>query len=269
MFLIVLPSGAMVTAFLAVAHHRGWSPGCGRVECRTRPDEVLLPLIASVALVGILWLGCGIVLEVLAGMPGAIGGGAERAATVLTPRQVRAVIATLLGIGITAGLATGASAVGSAPPPHTAPSPASRPMTPDPGVSSLPDPGVPSIPTVRPQPDVRVLSPVPRDDPADRDSPHEVVVHRGDSLWAIAARHLGTEASDAEIAEAWPDWYAANRHVIGSDPTSSCRGRSCVRPRGSAHEWRILARDTAEPAPATADLTRGGGAPVTARPTAT
>jgi nucleoid-associated protein YgaU len=163
-------------------------------------------------------LGCGIVLEVLAGMPGTIGGWAERAATVLTPRQVRAVIATLLGIGITAGLATGASAVGSAPLPLTAPSPVPA-QTPDPEVSSLPDPGwVPSIPTVRPQPDVRVLSPVPRDDPADRDSPHEVVVHRGDSLWAIAARHLGTAASDAEIAEAWPDWYAANRHVIGSDP---------------------------------------------------
>ncbi len=217
MLLLAAATGAVVTAvwlWHTIADGlRLWTSGLP-----TRPDEVLLPLIASGALVGILWLGCGVVLEVLTGMPGTIGGWAERAATVLTPRQVRAVIATLLGIGITAGLATGASAVGSAPLPLTAPSPVPA-QTPDPEVSSLPDPGwVPPAPTVRPQPDVRVLSPVPRDDPADRDSPHEVVVHRGDSLWAIAARHLGTTASDAEIAEAWPAWYAANRHVIGSDP---------------------------------------------------
>jgi LysM domain len=216
-FLLAAASGAVVTALwlwhTIVEGIRLWTSGTP-----TSPDEVLLPLVASGALVAILWLSCGIVLEVLAGMPGTIGGWAEHAATVLTPRQVRAVIAAMLGIGITAGLATGASAVGSAPLPLTAPSPVPA-HTPHPGISSLPDPGwVPTAPTVRPQPDVRVLSPVPRDDSAERDSPHEVVVHRGDSLWAIAARHLGPAASDAEIADAWPDWYAANRHVIGSDP---------------------------------------------------
>jgi hypothetical protein len=43
-------------------------------------------------------------------------------------------------------------------------------------------------------------------------------VRRGDALWDIAARHLGPQASAAEIARAWPRWYAANRHVIGADP---------------------------------------------------
>jgi nucleoid-associated protein YgaU len=66
---------------------------------------------------------------------------------------------------------------------------------------------------VRPQPDPGLLGgrPTPATD-------SEVVVHRGDSLWSIAARHLGSRASDAEIAHAWPQWFHLNRDVIGNDP---------------------------------------------------
>ena len=48
--------------------------------------------------------------------------------------------------------------------------------------------------------------------------PETVVVHRGDTLWAIAARHLGGRPSDAQIDHAWRAWYSANRTVIGADP---------------------------------------------------
>ena len=44
------------------------------------------------------------------------------------------------------------------------------------------------------------------------------MVHRGDTLWSIAAMHLGPGATDGEIAAAWPQWHAANRTVIGNDP---------------------------------------------------
>jgi nucleoid-associated protein YgaU len=44
------------------------------------------------------------------------------------------------------------------------------------------------------------------------------VVRRGDSLWRITADELGPRATDAEIAERWPEWYGANRRLIGSDP---------------------------------------------------
>jgi len=44
------------------------------------------------------------------------------------------------------------------------------------------------------------------------------VVVRGDTLWDIARRHLSGPATDAEIAQAWPRWYSANRTVIGPDP---------------------------------------------------
>ena len=44
------------------------------------------------------------------------------------------------------------------------------------------------------------------------------VVRRGDTLWDIAARHLGPGATPVEVSRAWPAWYDANRGVIGPDP---------------------------------------------------
>jgi nucleoid-associated protein YgaU len=44
------------------------------------------------------------------------------------------------------------------------------------------------------------------------------VVKPGDSLWTIAAAELGPAASDDAIAARWPQWYAANRQLIGPDP---------------------------------------------------
>ena len=58
----------------------------------------------------------------------------------------------------------------------------------------------------------------------------EVVVHRGDTLWDIAARHLGDQATDQDVAEAWPRWYAANRDVIGDDPDLLHPGQRLVVP---------------------------------------
>lgn len=46
----------------------------------------------------------------------------------------------------------------------------------------------------------------------------DVVVHRGDSLWSIAARSLPPGATASQVALEWPRWWAANRDVIGTDP---------------------------------------------------
>lgn len=48
--------------------------------------------------------------------------------------------------------------------------------------------------------------------------PAAVVVRPGDTLWAIAARHLPAGATDAEIVRACARWHAGNRDVIGADP---------------------------------------------------
>jgi nucleoid-associated protein YgaU len=72
---------------------------------------------------------------------------------------------------------------------------------------------VPTRPLQRPQPSAALVVAGPAGHAVA-----EVVVHRGDTLWGIVARHLGPPATDAEVAHAWPRWYAANRQVIGDDP---------------------------------------------------
>ncbi|MFE4077948.1 LysM peptidoglycan-binding domain-containing protein [Paenarthrobacter sp. YIM B13468] len=47
-----------------------------------------------------------------------------------------------------------------------------------------------------------------------------VAVKPGDTLWSIAADHLGPFATDVDIALHWPSWYSANRRIIGDDPAS-------------------------------------------------
>ena len=54
--------------------------------------------------------------------------------------------------------------------------------------------------------------------PASASASAPVTVLAGDSLWQIAADHLGAGATDADIAGAWPRWYDANRAVVGNDP---------------------------------------------------
>ena len=67
---------------------------------------------------------------------------------------------------------------------------------------------------------------------AERRVADEVVVRRGDSLWDIAARHLGPDASAAEVAVEWPRWHHANRDVIGADPDLLIPGQRLVPPAG-------------------------------------
>jgi len=57
-----------------------------------------------------------------------------------------------------------------------------------------------------------------------------MTVRRGDTLWDIAARHLGPAATDLEIAQAWPRWFAANRAVIGPDPDRLHPGQRLTPP---------------------------------------
>lgn len=52
----------------------------------------------------------------------------------------------------------------------------------------------------------------------DDDGADEVVVKRGDTLWAIAARTLPGDASAADVMRAVASWHDTNREVIGDDP---------------------------------------------------
>lgn len=238
-----------------------------------RPDEVLAGLVAVAAALVLLWALVGVLLEVVGFVPGMVGDAARTASAALTPRLLRRSVGLVLGVGVAAGVAPGASVAGAPEARAARPLVASSPH-PDPGYSALPDPAwsapttrasavprdsgrvrptaspplpapapapsrparpaptvadpgwTPSPPIVRPQADVRLLTRAPA--PSE---PGEVVVRRGDTLWSIAARHLGPLPSDAEIAAAWPAWHDANRHVIGDDPDLLRPGQVLVAPQ--------------------------------------
>lgn len=117
---------------------------------------------------------------------------------------------------------------GTAPAPGDTPHP-THPASPTDQAAVAPSPGWrPDRPTRMTDPSrTTLLSPAPRIGSATLDT---VVVRRGDTLWGIAARALGPEATDAEIAHEWPRWYAANRDVIGDDPDFLQPGQSLVPP---------------------------------------
>lgn len=198
-------------------------------------DEALVALLAALAGLGLAWLVLGVALEALSLVPGLVGRSARAASAALSPRVVRRVAGVVLGVGVGVGVGGGGAQATSPPvavlvhevagvvagpsaatPGDDVPAAVAAPALPDPGWAATPDPGwVPGRPVVRPQPDLGALGVRPATpDPARA----EVVVRRGDSLWAVAARHLGAGATDAEIAAAWPRWYAANREVVGPDP---------------------------------------------------
>jgi hypothetical protein len=57
-----------------------------------------------------------------------------------------------------------------------------------------------------------------------------VTVRRGDSLWAICAEILPDNATDKEIARAWPLMYGANRATIGDNPSLIYAGQTLEVP---------------------------------------
>lgn len=161
----------------------------------------------------------------LAGVPREVG-----------PRAWRTIVATAVGTGLAAGLAlpaTAAPSPGWAPDAPAAPTASATPTTvaepaashavtvPSVTFTSAVDGGAapvahvvepaavaPSVP-----PSLAAASPQP--EPA---VPSAYVVQRGDSLWLITAALLGPEASNADIAAAWPTLYEANHDVIGANP---------------------------------------------------
>jgi nucleoid-associated protein YgaU len=189
-------------------------------------EAVALTVVAASAWLTLSWLGLAVLLIVAAALPGHMGAAAERIVAVLVPAATRRLLAGVLGVTLVTGAAGGAAAAPAAPAP--APTaiaaldldwPVRRPAG---AFTPTTQPGGP--PPVADLPDARSPAAGGRPDHA------EVVVHRGDTLWTIAARHLGPDATGDEIARAWPRWWAANHHVIGDDPDLITPGQRLIPP---------------------------------------
>jgi LysM repeat protein len=204
------------------------------------PADLLVLGAAAVGLLLVTWLGVGVLLAILATLPGAAGRFASVAADRIAPPLVRRVTAVLLGTTLAA---TGTPLAHAAEP---APAPATVQVV----VAPAPDPAfgvtvrasvaeapaarrdIPPTPAPAPDPafgasDLGPLGPAPE---TTSSPPGTVTVALGDSLWAIAARHLGSGATRRQIAHEWPRWYAANRAVIGPNPNLIRVGQALTAP---------------------------------------
>jgi hypothetical protein len=169
-------------------------------------DEAVGSAAAAACWLCLAWLASAVVCSVVAALPGAVGRSASAVADLLAPWALRK--ALIAGLGLTVVSSPTATA---AEPVHLEAGPAVRAMA---------------------QIDRLHLDGIHTDFPSlDRPAePAYVTVGPGDCLWSIARRQLGPRAGDAEIAAAWPAWYAANRAVIGPDPNLLQPGQRLIPP---------------------------------------
>ena len=263
--LLALPGGLSLTGALTRGSLRLLS---GSTSPGADPAAAITGLTAGLAALITAWLTLCLGLALAAVLPGAAGETARRLRDRITPVLVQRWAAVVLGASVTATVAPGTAVAAErsvtdpsptavpetdSPDRAWAPSPgwATTPHRPAPtGPTTLPAPGWTAGPSTRPQ-----TTPSPgwvprRPPPRPTGDPHlvtgrqrstathttgasPVVVRRGDSLWSIAAARLGAEATDAEIARAWPRWHATNRALLGDDPHALRPGMQLTPPTDS------------------------------------
>jgi hypothetical protein len=178
------------------------------------PLGPLLALIALVAWALLAWLVAVAAAVSSTRLPGAAGLVGHALARRVAPAAVRRLVEVALGVGVAAGVLGASPAFAGT---HVPPAP--------PAVAASLDWPTPPTPTAAPALDWNPVS-VPVAPPAVT----PVVVQPGDSLWAVAAHHLPAGATNAQIAQAWPTWWSANRAAVGPDPDLIHPGLSLTPP---------------------------------------
>ncbi|MFZ5851010.1 MAG: LysM peptidoglycan-binding domain-containing protein [Actinomycetota bacterium] len=188
------------------------------------PAVALAALATVIAWLLWLWLVAAVAASLLAALPRRAGHGARQGVVVLAaPPAPVAVLAHSVAVARDLGGPAGEAlsnpaslAPDAGPRPDLAGPLLDRPSTAGADTAAGWVPAPPPTPTVPRPATPALLTPTPRPLPAAE--PTEVVVRRGDSLWHLAAHHLGPGATVEQIAREWPRWWQANRDVIGDDP---------------------------------------------------
>ena len=201
-------------------------------------DGILLVVGLGGALLS-LWLGLGLSLCALSALPGALGQASSLLAARFAPAAARKIVAFILGTTLTAALVPGTALARTG---STAPRPALVTAAQlvfggladaAPNASFRLSDAAPPL-DAAPAPSWSPDSPASPHGPASGEKPASpvvgVTVHRGDTLWSIAAHHLGPAASSADIGAEWPRWFAANRKVIGDDANLIAPGQTLSPP---------------------------------------
>ena len=238
------PDWAQLTRDVTAPHH--WLDRVGA-------DQAALTLALAALWCVAVWLAVGLGAIAAAALPGRVGELARRVARRVVPAVVLRAVAGVAGLGVLVAPVSPAVAGAGSPPGATSPAaarlgpapawptdtpgsgprigwptgdgpgPGSTPPrgTPTPTWPSTPNPPAPPStpnPPSMPAPSRPASSTGPSAEP-QTGTDQRVRAKPGDSLWLIAAHRLGADAADAEIAAEWPRWYAANRAVIGDDPS--------------------------------------------------
>lgn len=207
----------------------------GRWVQRAGWDAVAGQLAGAIGWLVFAWLVTGVGLLAMARLPGVAGRFAVFAAARVLPAGVRRAAAVVLGLTLattSTGVATaagpatvstrpagGAAHGGWVAGPRTDAAAVDWPLTgaaaDGPGVL---DAAVVDWPLTRPT------------GVAARPMRAVVFVAPGDTLWFLAARRLGPDATSAEVGVEWRRWYGANRAAVGPDPARLHVGTLLVPP---------------------------------------
>jgi hypothetical protein len=167
----------------------------------TAPEELAIWLVGVLALAAYGWLVLALAVTAAGRLPGQAGRIGRMLQRAVVPAAIRPLLATALAAGLTV-TPLSVAAAGAPHDPHE--------TTDQSGVSASSPVRAPVSPVMDRQP---------------------WVVRPGDTLWAIAAAHLGGRPRPAAIAAEWPRWWAANRRVIGADPDLIVPGQRLTPPR--------------------------------------
>jgi hypothetical protein len=221
------------------------------------PADGILVVVGFVGALLSLWVGLSMALSALSALPGALGSVCGEMAARVAPAAVRKTVAFVLGTALTAALVPGTAVARptyQGPPRHAAVASAQyvvgalgnlADLAPDASFRFVSDRvatsdttdtgnGADSAPRPSWSPEAHASPEGHASTGHARDRAADIVVQRGDTLWSIAARHLGPAATTPEISAAWHRWFAANRQVIGDDPNAIRPGQVLRPPAAQA-----------------------------------